>query len=354
MLEKLSIVPMRPMRLVRHYPLKTRQLALLVHLDDERCLARAADTTGLTQPAASKLLRQIENTIGVKLFQRHSRGMAPTAYGEILVRHARTALAELGLAREEIAALRSGQSRKAAVGVVLDPKSNLVPMAVARMKQRHPDVLVSVESDSSRELIHKLLRGGLDIVVGRMHDSTCTQDLVSEALAADEPHAVFAGPQHPLAGRKTLQLANLLDQPWILPPAGSLLRDKLSALFLQQGLPLPSNIVETLAVPVIVSLLQQSNLVAALPEEAVQSTCKQGTLTMLIRNLPLAVGAFGLITRRSHQLSPGAQLMLKTLREIAAESPAAVTGSQPDERAPTSAGCQLSCLKPIDASSSAA
>src|SRR5512146_826850 len=96
--------------------LKTHQLAFLVHLDEERCLARAAEAAGLTQPAASKLLRQVEVTLGVQLFERQPRGMVPTGYGEILIRRARAALAELGLARKEIAALRSGLLGKAIVG----------------------------------------------------------------------------------------------------------------------------------------------------------------------------------------------------------------------------------------------
>ena len=299
--------------------LKTRQLALLVRLDEEGNLARAAVASGLTQPAASRLLRQIESAIDVKLFERHARGMAPTCYGQILVRHARLALSQLGLAHEEIAALKSGLSGKAAIGTVMNPGTHLVPMAVARMKQRYPGSIVSIEVDPSRQLVQRLLQGHLDMVVGRVLDSTRADELSYEPIAADEPHAVIAGAQHPLAGRKDLQLENLIQQPWILPPAGSLVREKVASLFLQRGLSLPTNMVETLALPVITALLQQSNMVVALPEEAVQSCCKAGILTVLVRNLPLGVGEFGLITRRNHQLSPGAQFMLSTLRELAAQ-----------------------------------
>src|SRR3990170_3101725 len=133
MLQKVSIAAERRVNPVARFHLKTRQLAFLVHLDEERCLARAADASGLTQPAASKLLRQVEVSLGVQLFERLPRGMSPTGYGEILVRHARMALSQLGLAREEIAALKSGLSGKAALGMVFDPQSDLVPMAIARL-----------------------------------------------------------------------------------------------------------------------------------------------------------------------------------------------------------------------------
>jgi len=131
-------------------------------------------------------------------------------------------------------------------------------------------------------------------------------ELVYEPLAADEPHAVIASAEHPLAARKELQLEQLIEQPWILPPPGSLVRDKLTDMFVQHGLSRPTNIIETDCLPVITGLLQQSNrLVALLPEEAVQPCLKAGILTVLVRNLPLGVGAFGLITRRHHKLSPG-------------------------------------------------
>ena len=298
------------------FHLKTRHLAFLVHLDEERCLARAAQASSLTQPAASKLLRQVEVTLGVQLFERHPRGMSPTGYGEILVRHARVALSQLGLARKEIAALQSGLSGKAAIGTVLDPQSNLVPRAIARLKHRHAGVLVSIEIDPCKQLLQRLLQGDLDMVVARVLDTARADDLVYESLAGNESYAIVAGARHPLAGRKALQLSSLIEQPWILPPTGSLARDKLSAMFVQKGLALPANIVETASLPVITSLLQHSDMVAALPEGAVESSCKAGDLAVLISNLPLRVGAFALITRRDRQLPPGADLLLKTLREL--------------------------------------
>ena len=313
----LSVLAARRIKPAIRFHLKTRQLMLLVRLDEERSLVRAAAMAGLTQPAASKLLRQIESTLDVKLFDRHARGMTPTVYGEILVRHARLALSELGLARDEIVALKSGLSGRAAIGTVLNPGTHLVPLAVARMKERFPGILACIEIGPSRDLVQKLLQGDLDMVVGRVLDSSRAGDLVYEPLAADEPQAIIASARHPLAGRKDLQLEHLVEQPWILPPVGSLVRDKLTDLFVQHGLPMPTNIVETQCLPVITTLLQHSDMVVALPEEAVQSCCKAEVLTVLVSNLPLGVGAFGLITRRHHKLSSGAQLMLSVLREQA-------------------------------------
>ena len=297
--------------------LKTRQLALLVHLDEERCVVRAAEAAGMTQPAASKLLREIETGLDVKLFERHARGVAPTWYGEILVRHARLALSEIGLAHEEIAALKAGLSGKAAIGTVVNPGTNLVPMAIARVKQHHPNILISVDIDFSKPLVDRLLQGHLDILVARVLDSQGAEALSFEPLA-DERHAVIARGHHPLAGKRDLQLEDLVPQPWILPAPGSLVRDKLVSVFLQRGLALPNNIVETSSLPVITSLLRTTNMIAPLPEECVQPYCESGELKVLVKDLGLGLGAFGIIVRRRDTLSPGAQIMLKALRETAA------------------------------------
>ncbi len=318
MLENLlTATTARRVRSVSRSHLKTRQLALLVYLDEEGTLARAAAAAGLTQPAASKLLRQVESALDVKLFERTARGMAPTCYGEILVRHARMALSGLGLAREEITALKSGVAGRVTVGAVLSPGTHIVPMAIAKVKQRYPGLLLGIEIDPSRQLVQRLLQGHLDMIVGRVLEAGCADDLVYEPLAADEPHAVIAGAHHPLAGRDVLDLEDLIDQAWILPPEGNLMRERLFSMFIERGLSLPTNVIETLSLPAITSLLQQSNYLVALPEEVVQPCVRAGILTVLVRNLPLSVGGFGLVTRRHHKLSPGAQCVLNTLRELA-------------------------------------
>jgi len=298
--------------------LKTRQLALLVHLDDERCVVRAAEAVGMTQPAASKFLRDIEAALQVRLFERHARGVAPTWYGEILVRRARLVLSEIGRAQDEIAALKAGLSGQAAVGAVLSPGTNLVPRAVARVKERYPSMLISLELDYSKPLVDKLLQGHFDMVIARITDSRGADELNYEPLA-DEPHAVIAGVQHPLAGVPDLTLEKLCDQVWILPSPGSLLRDRLAESFLRRGIAVPRNIVQTSSLAAIIPLLQTTNMVVPLPEEAVRPYVEAGLLTVLVKQLGVEIDAFGLITRRNHKLSPGAEVMIAALKEAAAE-----------------------------------
>lgn len=296
--------------------IKTRQMVLLAHLDRERSVLRAADAAGMSQPAASKLLRELEEAMGVALFERHARGVEPNAYGEIVMRHAHTVLSELRRAQEEVEALKRGQRYRVAIGCVLSPATDLLPMALSLLAQRHPQMLVSVEMDTSRQMVERLLEGQLDIVIGRVVDAEHAAELAFEALA-DEPHSLIARAGHPLARRRRLRLEDLVEHTWVLPPVGSLLRDRLDALFLQRGLPLPSRVVQTQSVPMITNLLRRSDMLVALPEETVRPYCDAGMLRVLPLALNLRLDAFGLITRRGHALSPHAVEALQVLRETA-------------------------------------
>lgn len=309
--------------------LNIRHIALMAQLDDARSVVRAAEAAGMSQPAASTLLRGFEEALDVPLFERHARGIAPTPYGEILVRHARAILAEIDQVQEEIASLKSGLSGQASVGAVTTPGTNLVPVAVGLLKQKHPGLMVSVDVDHSRPLIERLLGGQIDMAVARLLDSRGAGELQFEPLG-EESHAIIAGGSHPLAGATGIWLRDLLGQPWILPPPGSVLRDRLATVFLQQGLPMPANVVQTQSLPAILGLLRSTDAVVPLPRETVQPLCDSGFLSVLIDNVGVTMTPFGIITRRKHNLSPGAQALLDAIRTTARtlypSAPAAAEG----------------------------
>jgi DNA-binding transcriptional LysR family regulator len=303
-------------RFVRSH-LKTRHLVLLQELGRHGSIVHAAQAANLTQPAASKLLAELEHVLNVQLFERLPRGVMPTWYGEVMIRRASAALAEMDAAHQEMMELQSGLRGRVAVGTVLTPSSGLVTDAIILLKSRVARLQVSVSVDTSKLLVERLRAGELDIVVGRILDTGLAAELNFEPIT-DEPHSLIAAAGHPLAGRSDLQLAELAGVPWVLPPAGSILRDRLTAMFLAQGLEPPAEIVETMALPVVASLLTGSRMVAALPEELVRPYLDAGLLTVLPFDLGLRMDLYGIITRKQHRLSPGAESMLATLREVAA------------------------------------
>jgi len=306
----------RPVRAPPAHWLKTRHLVLLVQLAEQRSTLAAARAVGMTQPAASKLLTEMESVLGLQLFVRHARGVEPTEFGKVLVRRARNALTEMKQAEAELHSLLSGISGRASIGTVVTSATNLVPLAVARLKQRYPQIAVSIDVDFSENLIERLIAGKLDIVIARIRSVPHVEGLVYEPLA-DDPHSVFARASHPLAQKRRVQLVDLARQAWVMPPPGNVLRDSLAVIFTEQGLTLPTQDVETAAVPVIVSLLREADMVSVLADEVVQAELEAGVLVRLPVTLPLRLGLAGIVTRQDHLLPPAAQALLETLRDTA-------------------------------------
>lgn len=306
-------------RFVRSH-LKMRHLILLVELGRHTSIVNAAKAARLTQPAASRLISDLEHVLGVQLFERKARGVEPTWSGKLLIRRAGLALAEMDAAHHEIAQLLSGLGGKVGIGSVLTPAAGILARAIKLFKSRCARANVVVDLGTSKAMIERLLDGQLDIVLGRILDSEHVPLLDFEPIS-DEVHHLIVRPGHPLCERADLSLADLVEQPWIVPPAGSILRDRLTGLFLSEGLDPPAETVETLAIPLIVSLVTSTDMVVALPDALVQAYLDAGQLIVLPYDPGLRMDAYGIITRHGHVLSPSAQEMLHALREAIAEDP---------------------------------
>ncbi|KVP89203.1 LysR family transcriptional regulator [Burkholderia ubonensis] len=298
--------------------LKTRQLLLVVALADEGGIHRAAAALNMTQPAASKLLRELEETIGAVLFERLPRGMRPTLYGDALIRHARAALGSLDQAREELAALKAGRLGHVAVGAITSPGLRVVPPAVAAVKGTHAGIHVSVEIDTSNVLLERLAQDKLDVVLGRLSAEHDKLHLRYEPLTG-EPVAAVVRPGHPLLARAPLALADVQRAAWVVPPAGSVLRHRFELMFQRASLAPPANVVETAALLFITRVLEQSDMIAVLADEVARYYAAHGIVAMLPLEMDCRMDDFGLITRTDRLYSPAATVMVDALRTVARE-----------------------------------
>ncbi|PAJ79061.1 LysR substrate-binding domain-containing protein [Burkholderia ubonensis] len=298
--------------------LKTRQLLLVVALADEGGIHRAAAALNMTQPAASKLLRELEETIGAVLFERLPRGMRPTLYGDALIRHARAALGSLDQAREELAALKAGRLGHVAVGAITSPGLRVVPPAVAAVKGTHAGIHVSVEIDTSNVLLERLAQDKLDVVLGRLSAEHDKLRLRYEPLTG-EPVAAVVRPGHPLLARAPLALADVQRAAWVVPPAGSVLRHRFELMFQRASLAPPANVVETAALLFITRVLEQSDMIAVLADEVARYYAAHGIVAMLPLEMDCRMDDFGLITRTDRLYSPAATVMVDALRAVARE-----------------------------------
>ncbi len=296
--------------------LKTRQLLLLVALAEEGNIHRAAQVLSMTQPAASKLLKDLEDVLEVPLFERLPRGMRPTWYGETMIRHARMALASLNQAHDELNALKTGHFGQVGIGAITSPGLTLLPTAVAQVKQEHPSLRISLDIETSPVLLERLEQGKLDIVVGRLfaeHDKTHLryEPLTEELICA------ITRPGHPLLGTSGLTLRDVLAAGWIVPPAGSVLRHRFDLMFQQDGLAPPINTIESSALLFITRMLQQSDMVAVLAADVAHYYASHGIVSVLPLAMPCHMDAFGIITRTDRLLSPAAKVMMKALKQVA-------------------------------------
>ena len=295
--------------------LKTRHLILLVELGRHGSILHAAEAAGLTQPGASKLLSELEDTLGVTLFERLPRGVAPTWYGEVMIRRAGAALAEMEAAHQEVVLGAAGIGGRVTLGTVMTPSTGLVPAAVQLLKERHAQVQVAISVDTSKVLVERLRSGDIDIVIGRILDPALVQELNFEPLA-EEVHRLVVRAGHPWLNRTELPVEELAAAPWILPPPG-MLRDRLTAMFISHGVREPVDSIETMALSMIPLLLMGSDRVVALPEELVLPYLEFGTLAVLPVGLDIRLDCYGIVTRRQHHLAPAADAMVQALREIA-------------------------------------
>ncbi|RQR60981.1 LysR family transcriptional regulator [Burkholderia sp. Bp9126] len=298
--------------------LKTRQLLLVVALADEGSIHRAAAALNMTQPAASKLLRELEDTIGAVLFERLPRGMRPTLYGDALIRHARAALGSLDQAREELAALKAGRLGHVALGAITSPGLRVVPPAVAAVKGTHAGVHISVEIDTSNVLLERLAQDKLDIVLGRLSAEHDKLHLRYEPLTG-EPVAAVVRPGHPLLARAPLSLADVQRAAWVVPPAGSVLRHRFELMFQRASLAPPSNVVETAALLFITRVLEQSDMIAVVANEVARYYAGHGIVALLPLEMDCRMDDFGLITRTDRLYSPAASVMVDAIRVAARE-----------------------------------
>jgi DNA-binding transcriptional LysR family regulator len=296
--------------------LKTRQLMLVVALAEEGNIHRAATALHMTQPAASKLLRELEETLGVTLFERGPRGMRPTLYGDAMVRHARAVLGSLDQAQEELVALKSGRLGHVAVGAITSPGVRLLPAAVAAVKRAHADIRVSVEIDASNVLLERLAQEKLDVVIGRLSAEHDKLRLRYEPLSGEPVRAVVRS-GHPLLKSPALTLADVQPCAWLVPPAGSVLRHRFELMFQRASLAPPSNVVETAAILFITRLLEQSDMIAVLAEDVALYYARHGVTEMLPLPMDCQMDDFGIVTRADGLLSPAANVMIDALRTTA-------------------------------------
>jgi DNA-binding transcriptional LysR family regulator len=299
---------------------RLRHVELIAELYDCGSILKAARRLSLTQPTVTKALRDVESTLGVKLFERSNRGLEPTAYGEIFARHAKIVLAQLRHAAEELESLRAGYSGKVTVGTLLAASASILPDAIAMLKKQRPAVAISVVVGTYDILMPSLLVGDLDMVLGRLPEEGRSRALVYEEFYA-EPICVVARRGHPLARKRRLSLRELANEPWILPLPETALRRQIERAFVEAGAPLPRNVIESVSILTNRALLRKSDCIGVMPYHVALDDVELGLLSILPVKLKSIETPVGAILRAPGKLPPAAAALLDCLRLAGREAP---------------------------------
>ena len=282
--------------------LKISHLRLLAALGETGQLTQAAAAIGISQPAASRLVAEVERIIGHAVHQRSGRGIEMTVLGRALSQRAQRIRIELDDAARDLAEIAAGGVGHVRVGTVTGAALDRVLPALQAERVFHPNVSFDVVVAASDALCDQVLAGRLDFALGRMPDGPLAEGLAYAPLEA-EPVALIVRSGHPAL---TGNLAQALAQDWVMPEASSLLTRTVLARLQALDLPLPRLRVATASFMLTLALLQRSDAVAAVSRSIARQFTGMG-LAILPHDLGIVVAPYGMISRRQVSLTPAAQ-----------------------------------------------
>jgi DNA-binding transcriptional LysR family regulator len=262
-----------------------KHLVLIDTLARTRNMHATASRMNLSQPALSKMLRDLEEQFGFALFERLPRSMPPTELGEYVVRYAQNALADSHTFVDQVNRLRKGGHGFIKVGGIFAATSVVLPQAIAAIKARSPLLSIEVVEQSSDYLLAMLEQNKLDLMIGR-----------------------FTEPR----------FAQLFDfQALVLYPVGTPIRDRLERAFRAANIATPADSVDTISMPMFLQLLQSGPMIAMLPRSMVAAQLASGQFRELQTPLHLAPLEYGIITRKDQPLTGSAQVFADILLDFA-------------------------------------
>lgn len=292
-----------------------RLLEVLVAVADTGSATLAAQRLGLTQPAVSQALRELEHLAGAVLVERGARSLHLTDAGAILLRRVRLALMELRVAGEETASLDGLLHGRVTVASLPYSSVELVPQAAARCLRRHPRLQLAVIDGTYDTLIGRLRSAEIDMIVGTLRPADA-DDLEQEVLV-DDSLCVACRAGHPHAAAPHLALRDLADAPWVLPLPGTAARASFEAAFRAEGLALPPVRLEVHNPVAVRALLLDGDYLALLSAHQIRAEVAAGQLAVLPVALRDARRTIGLTLRRGGAHAPGVLALREALRAAA-------------------------------------
>lgn len=291
--------------------IRLSHLRLMAALKDSGTMSGAADLLAVSQPAASRLASELEEIVGVPLYERHARGILLTAYGEHLARRARSVMRVLDEADRELGELKSGLTGHVRIGAVTGAALEFVLPAIRQARVSHPQVEVTVEVDISDRLIEDLENGRLDFFLGRIPAGRDPAQYESK-VASDEPVVLVVRPGHPLTRIEKPALEACVAYDWVMQTRGALLRRTVESYLANHGVPLPAKVLNTSSMLFTLVAVSQTNAIAPLAQSVAEFFRGEMGTGARLHRLPvatdLAISPYAVTKLAGHELTPAARL----------------------------------------------
>jgi DNA-binding transcriptional LysR family regulator len=286
-----------------------RQLRNVLAIFENGSIGKAAETLRVSQPALTKSLRRLEDELQVKLFDRTSRGMTPTVYGECLRSHAQALSSGIRHLRDNLQSLKSGLTGIVEVGAPPIVAPEVFPSAIAELTKERPNLLVRVATELSPALIQQVQNGRLDFAVTFTADEAAPAGCLRRFLFNDRL-VIAARAQHPITRSTHVSVREAAKYPWILPHQGNLHRHRLQLAFEAEGIPLPQAVIECNSNQFVKTTIQTTDCIALVSKMSVNLAENNGLIKTVELNSEFMTRQIGLTWREDRGLSAAAERLM--------------------------------------------
>ncbi|HQN17731.1 MAG TPA: selenium metabolism-associated LysR family transcriptional regulator [Syntrophobacteraceae bacterium] len=292
------------------------RLEVFCRVIEMQSFTRAADAVFLTQPTVSEHIRALEEEVEEKLVDRLGREVLPTPAGKILYRYARNIIRLRNEAVQTLAKYKGNLAGHLTVGASTIPGTYILPRSIGTFKARYPTIRISLSISDSAGVVDQVVDGSLEIgLIGASWDD---RRIILEEIFSDElVLAVY--PEHPWAARRTVEIGELADQPFVLRERGSGTRRTMVHALETHGFnPSQLNIVAEMGTTEAVRQGIKARIgISILSSHAVDEDIQRGTLSQIEINGVFIKRPFYLVQRKNRQPSPLCTAFLKHLRSEA-------------------------------------
>jgi DNA-binding transcriptional LysR family regulator len=295
--------------------IRLRDLHILLAVVQCKSLAKAAEQLAISRPVVSRAIADLEHVLGVRLLERDRHGAEPTVYGAALLKRGTAVFDELRESVKDIQFLTDPTAGEVRIGSTPPLSASFVAAVVERLCEHYPRITFQIKVSETKWLFPDLVERSIDLSIVRTYRARVPDELDFEALY-DDPFVVTVGAQSPWARRRKVEIAELADEWWAMPPLDSDPGSFFAEIFRAKGLDYPRVKVVSFPIGVRISLLATGRFVTILPLSVLRFPAKPPALRELPIDLP-SVGPVGIARLKNRPVSPAAQLFLDAAREVA-------------------------------------